>query len=267
MQSALRIAKFLLAALVASAATAHDVWFEPSTFHPAIDSRVALTLRVGMKFEGEAMPRMSNRIVRFVAVDPDGQSIDVPGPEGRDPAGFLAASKPGRWVVGYRSNDALLELDAAKFEHYLAEEGLTGVIEERRRRGESTKPSREKYSRAVKAILAVAGSDRGQATKPLGFTLELVPEQDPYALAAGGKLGMRLLYEGKPLAGTQFEAFPKSDPAAMQKGRTDKDGRFDVTLGTGGGWLIKAVHMIAAKDDPDADWKSLWASLVFEVTN
>ncbi len=36
----LRIAKYLLAALVASAATAHDVWFEPTTFFPAVDERV-----------------------------------------------------------------------------------------------------------------------------------------------------------------------------------------------------------------------------------
>jgi uncharacterized GH25 family protein len=261
----LRIAKYLLAALVASAATAHDVWFEPTTFFPAVDERVGLGLRVGMKHAGEPMPRMSDRIVRFVAIDPDGQAIDVPGLEGRDPAGLIAPSKAGRWVVGYRSNDSLLELDAAKFEHYLEEEGLQWVVAERLRRGESAKPSREKYSRAVKAILAVAGSDRGQVTRPLGFTLELVPEQDPYTLTPGAKLGMRLLYEGKPLAGTQFEAFPKSDPTAMQKGRTGKDGRFAVTLGTSGPWLIKAVHMIAAKGDPEADWKSLWASLAFSV--
>lgn len=261
----LRIAKYLLTALVASSATAHDVWFEPTTFFPAVDERVGLGLRVGMKHAGEPMPRMSDRIVRFVAVDPDGQALDVPGLEGRDPAGLIAPSKPGRWVVGYRSNDSLLELDAAKFEHYLEEEGLRWVVAERLRRGESAKPSREKYSRAVKAILAVAGSDRGQVTRPLGFTLELVPEQDPYSSAPGAKLSLRLLYEGKPLAGTQFEAFPKSDPAAMQKGRTGKDGRFTVTLGTSGPWLIKAVHMIAAKDDPEADWKSLWASLVFSV--
>jgi uncharacterized GH25 family protein len=256
----------LLAATAAPAANAHDVWFEPTTFSPKVGERVGLALRVGMAHAGEAMPRFAPRIVRFFAVGPDGKSIDVPGVEGMDPAGVFAPSVPGPWVVAYRSNNASIELEPEKFEKYLADEGLTGPSAERAKRGERAKPGRELYSRSVKAILAVPGSDAaGTVTKPLGITLEFVPEKDPSTIAVGGTLGLVLLRDGKPLSDVQFEAFPKSSPATMQRGRTDKAGRFEVELGAAGPWLVKAVQMTRVEGSPNADWESVWTSLVFEV--
>jgi uncharacterized GH25 family protein len=252
--------------LAAAAAHAHDVWFEPTTFFPKVGERVGLALRVGMAHAGEPMPRYAPRIVRFFALGPDGKSLDVPGVEGMDPAGVFAPAAPGRWIVAYRSNNASIELEAAKFEKYLADEGLTGPLAERAKRGEGAKPGRELYSRSVKAILAVPGSDAAATvTKPLGITLEFVPEKDPYTIPVGGTLGLVLLRDGKPLGDVQFEAFPKSSPATLQRGRTDKMGRFEVKLGAQGPWLVKAVHMTRVEGSPNADWESVWTSLAFEV--
>ena len=50
-------------------------------------------------------------------------------------------------------------------------------------------------------------------------------EADPYRLAAGGELPVRLLYEDKPLAGALVVAIPAADPAAAQSARSDRGGR------------------------------------------
>ena len=45
------------------------------------------------------------------------------------PAGWLITQQPGRYVVGYRTNTAAIELEATKFrKDLLREEGLDAVV-------------------------------------------------------------------------------------------------------------------------------------------
>src|SRR5436305_1996263 len=46
----------ILALLVAAAASAHDLWIEPSSFRPAAGERVTAALRVGEELQGDELP-------------------------------------------------------------------------------------------------------------------------------------------------------------------------------------------------------------------
>ena len=243
---------------------AHDFWIEPSTFHPEVGATVGVALRVGEGFRGDPVPRMPSRIQRFVLVSPSGET-PVEGVEGQDPAGVARITAPGVQVVGYRSNTSRVDLDAEKFELYLKEEGLDGIIAERARRGESAKPSREIYSRCAKSLLAGGAGGKTGHDRELGFTLELVPEKNPYASRAGAPFPVRLRYRGEPLAGALVVATNRDAPEKRLSARTDGEGRVSLALGKPGAWLVKAVHMVPAPPDSGADWESLWASLTFEV--
>jgi len=255
-----------VAALSATAACAHDYWLEPSSFSPRPADLVAIRMFVGQHLEGESVPRNNGRIVRFDAVSETGVT-PVVALDGADPAGLLRPSRSGGIVVAYRSDRASLELPPDKFEEYLKQEGLEGVSEQRARAGESGRPEREVYSRCAKALLAVAGSGGALLTKPVGLTLELVPESDPYALAPGQALGFRLLYEGKPLPDALVFALDDASASAPMHARTDRNGRVRFTLPRAGRWLVKAVHMIRAPGEvrTDADWESFWASVTFSL--
>ena len=269
-------ARVLLAAAAATSLAvplvAHDFWLDPSTFSPGANQVVSVRLMVGQKFRGEPIPRTAALIEKFVLVTSDGEA-PVPGREGSDPAGLVRVVRPGLAVVGYRSRNSAVTLEAEKFEKYLRDEGLDAVVAARRQRGETDKPARELFARCAKALLHVqgvqgvqgaqggAGAPEG-ADRPLGFTLELVAEKNPYAPAAGLSLPVRLLYEGRPLAGALVVAFPYDAPDAAQSVRTDASGRASIDVSRGGKWLVKAVHMIPSAT-PDADWQSLWASLTF----
>ena len=266
-----RQARALLAAAVATwlavPLLAHDFWLDPSTFTPAANQVVSVRLMVGQKFRGEPIPRTAALIEKFVLVTSDGEA-PVPGREGGDPAGLVRVARPGLAVVGYRSRNSAVTLEAEKFEKYLRDEGLDEVVAARRQRGETGKPARELFARCAKALLDVqggAGTTKGAgdgADRPLGFTLELIAEKSPYPPAAGLSLPVRLLYEGRPLAGALVVAFPYDAPDAAQSIRTDASGRAAIDVSRGGKWLVKAVHMIPSAT-PDADWQSLWASLTF----
>ncbi len=216
------------------------------------------------------MPRDPQRIVRFAAIGPAGET-PIPGVAGTDPAGYLLVSAPGLYQLVYRSNHDTVELDAAKFERYLAEEGLERILALRAERRESASPAREIFSRCAKSLIAVGGAPAGGAGRAagadhvLGLPFELVPGENPYALAAGRELPLTLLFDGRPLAGAKVTAIPKGHPGEQVSARTDGQGRARLPLGRGGLWLVKSVHMLPAPAGSGAQWESWWASLTFEL--
>jgi len=232
---------------------AHDFWIEPSTFHPAAGAMVMAGLRVGQEFVGDPVPRVAAQIDRFVVRDAGGER-DVAGFEGRDPAGLVRIENGTGAVVGYRSKPSSLSMPPEKFEQYLRDEGLDGVLATRTKRGESKQPSREIYSRCAKTLLGT-----GDFSRPLGFRLELTPES-----MANDRVVVRLDYEKHPLANALVIAMHRDDPSLRLRVRSDARGRVSFALPKRGVWLIKSVHMIDAPQSSGAEWESLWASLTFE---
>jgi uncharacterized GH25 family protein len=242
---------------------AHDLWIEPTTFSPAPGEIVGVKLRVGVDLLGDPVPRDPALINQFVVEDAAGRK-PVVGRDGRDPAGFVRVAAPGMLVVGYRSHPARVELPAQKFDQYLKEEGLEAIAAERARRGQPG-TVRELFSRCAKSLVLSGPAQRTQRDRALGFTLELVAERNPFMMAAGEELPVRLTYQGGPLQGALVVAVNRADPAGKVSARTDKGGRVRLRLPRTGMWLIKAVHMVDAPAGSGAEWASYWASLTFEL--
>src|SRR5436305_6032047 len=256
-------------ALWAPALQAHNFWIELSTFTPAAGQRVVLRLRVGQELKGDPVPRDPSLIKRFAMVGPAGEA-PIPGVPNTEPAGFPVFPAPGLYTVVYDSSRYAVALDAAKFEAYRKEEGLEKISASRARQGKGGAPAREVFSRCAKALAEVGGaSPSGPGyDRVLGQRLELVAEKNPYALAGGGELPVRLLYEGKPLAGALVMALQRDRPdnrPGKVTARTDARGRVTLKLDRPGFWLVKAVNMIPAPPDAGADWESFWAALTFTL--
>lgn len=268
--NAMRHALLALIAL-ATAAAAHDFWIEPTTFRPQVGKRVDVQLLVGERFVGEPVTRKDERILSFVAVDARGDETKVLGVEGRAPAGLWKPASPGLHVLAYRSNGVAIELEAAKFEAYLAEEGLESVIAERKRRGESARTGRELYARCAKSLVVVAGAEDARPAdlvgwdRALGLPLEIVPLADPTTLAADAPLAVRVLHDGKPLPNALIGCMAKSDAAKEARVRTDAEGRATFAPTTGGAHLVRVVHMTRSQDGAAHEWESHWASLTFDL--
>jgi uncharacterized GH25 family protein len=248
------------ALLAAAEVEAHDFWIEPSTFHPAPGTTVAVGLRVGQNFVGDPVPRFSRLIERFI-VRQGGSDQPIVGADRIDPAGFFRADGRATAVIAYRSVPSFIELPAAKFEEYLRLEGLERIIEMRTARGERAKPGRERFARCAKALLA-GEQTSAAAAQPIGLDYEIVPDDDPTAGSAPFR--GRVLYEGKPLAEAAVVAILRSDPSVRLTTRTDAGGAFSFALPHNGVWLVESVRMVRAWFFSDADWDSLWASLTFE---
>ena len=254
----------LILGLCPGLAQAHDVWIEPSSFAPQPGQAVGLRLKVGQDLEGEPLQLLPGLVKQFVVQDSAGRK-PVAARLGDDTAGWLRIAAPGMHIVGYYSHPSFIELPAEKFNAYLAEEGLDGVIAQRAQRHQSDAIARELYARCAKSLVLSGPPVEGQGDRRLGFPLELVAERNPYALAAGQDLPVRLTYLGRPLAGALVVAVNSLNPTQKQARRSDSEGRVNLQIQSGGMWLVKAVHMVAAPPGWNAEWSSLWASLTFEL--
>jgi uncharacterized GH25 family protein len=257
---------FMVVAIALSGASlfAHDMWIDPTTFAPGSGQIVGVRLRVGQDLLGDPLPRDPALINQFVVEDEGGRKPLV-GRDGADPAGFLRVAMPGLLVIGYRSNPSAVELTAEKFNQYLKEEGLDAVAAQRAHRNETGARTREIFSRCAKSLVLSGSASEKQRDRSLGFPLELVAEQNPYAIRAGQDLPVRLTYENGPLAGALVVAMNRLNPSEKLSARTDKDGRVRFRLRPGGMWMVKAVHMVPAPAGANAEWASFWASLTFEL--
>ena len=256
-----------LGLLIAARATAHDFWIEPASFSPLPGQPVAVRLLVGQHFSGDAVARPpAAGMHRFVLVDAGSNAgFTVPGRTGADPAGMLRLAGSGSYVIGFHGKPNSIELAADKFNAYLQDEGLESVLEARAAGDQLNQPGREIYSRCAKSLL-LAGPAQGEsplADRVLGMPLELVAERQPRLLREGEALPVRLLHEGRPLAGALVVAVHRDDPDHRLVRRSGADGRVYLPLPRDGQWLVKAVHMRPAPIGSGADWESLWASLSF----
>jgi uncharacterized GH25 family protein len=244
--------------------SAHDMWIEPTTFSPLPGQVVGVRLRVGQDLVGDPLPLDPALVNQFVVDDGKGRQ-PVVRRAGADPAGLVRVAQPGLLVIGYRSNPSALELSVEKFNQYLKEEGLEAIAAQRAPRNQTAAPVRELFARCAKSLVWSGSRVEAQGDRPIGLTLELVAERNPYALRPGQDLPVRLIYENRPLAGALVVAINQLDAAEKLTGHTDADGRVRFGLRPGGMWMIKAVHMVPAPADTNAEWASFWASLTFEL--
>jgi uncharacterized GH25 family protein len=257
----------LLAVAWAGPALAHDFWLQPLHFNLAPQTSTSLTIQVG---HGPFRSRWSGAIDRVVLMrsyGPDG-ALDQknalhPSPDKDGDIGFKA---PGTYVVAFQSNYARSELPFIRYNDYINVEGLTPAIEQRARAKATETPGREIYSRRAKALIRVGDTAAPQpwVTRPVGLSLEIVPEKNPYALAPKEDLPVRIFFEGKPLAGALVKLTSlEFDVRPIAMHRSDAQGRAFFTLPRTGAWLVNVIWTKPIQGNPDADFDTTFSSLTF----
>jgi hypothetical protein len=188
----------------------------------------------------------------------------------RDPKSTVrvAVSGEGTYVLGAGIAPRLLSLSGREFNAYLREEGLTDVLARRAAQSRLDEPSRERYSKFVKALLQVGAHTTSTYATRLGYDAEIIPEQNPYALTPGDQLTVRCLVGGQPWKrGAVFAGGRQLDGVRRvpeQRLVTDGNGRATARLTHAGSWYVKFVAM-AELTGVEANYESKWSTLSFGV--
>jgi uncharacterized GH25 family protein len=250
-------------------AAAHDMFVKPARFFVEENAEVLVRVLNGTFSKSE------NSIAR-----PRVRDISVVGPAGRqqlDTAEWTAAGDTstfrvrtgttGTYVIGASTRANVIPLEAKDFNLYLRDDGIPDVLEARRKAGELEKPARERYAKHVKALIQVGQARSDHFSTELGYPAELVPLDNPYALARGRTVRVRTLVDGAPAA-NQFVLYggrtPNGGRIAQRSARSDSAGVARIPLRGAGVWYIKFINMTRTPADT-VDYESKWATLTFQV--
>lgn len=251
-------------------AVAHDFWVQPEPFWTATGATTPLTLQVGHGPYRQRSPIPLARISRFTATAPDGAVTDLrarlhPGGAGQD--GDLRLPRPGVHVLVLQTDDrAESHLPALRYNDYLKVEGLTPALALRARTHRTDMDGSENYSRQAKALVQVgpAGGSQAQVLKPAGLPLEIVPERSPYAAPRPATLPVRVVFEGRALAGALVKLTDLAhDAAPAETHLTDGAGRATFVMPARGRWLLNVIWTKPQPKTRETDFETVFSSLSF----
>lgn len=267
----MRVKKLVLALIFLAAATAeaHDLFLKLETYLLRPDSKAVVRLLNGTFQKSDGLvarervrdislfsPHLTKPIEEALAWRDEGQTTIIE----------FQTGGPGTYVAGVSTYPKEISLKAADFNDYLAHDGIPDVLTERKKRGELNKDVRERYSKHVRAVFQVGDVVSDDFKKPLGYSVEIIPQQNPYALGVGQTLTVMCTLEGQPLV-NQFVMAGWETPARKLQTlstRTDSSGLARISLAGSGKWYVKLIHMRPLSEQ-GLDYESKWATLTFEI--
>lgn len=252
-----------LALSFAAAAAAHDVWMESDRFVVPVGTALPYRVFVGHAAAREPWDVAVSRVVSLRSVSAGGVVILSPA---RAEGGTIRFSRPGTYVVALESSHAKSDLPSLRFNDYAKEEGLTPILALRERLGQTARNGRELYSRRTKMLVKVGESRAAHShlLRPLGLTLEIVPGRDPFTVAAGSTLPLRIWYNGKPLVGATVKLNNlDADAKPIAQALSNAGGVVLFKHPGRGRWQANVVWSRPLIGNSEAEFETVFSSLTF----
>ena len=247
--------------LISAALTAHDTWLLPSSMTVAPGSTVTLDMTSGMAFPAPETAVKPDRLAA-ARCRLAGKTLDISNHTLAEKSLRLRvrAESPGVATIWAESKPRTLDLKPAEVKEYLEEIGAMETIGKAWERMPEPRKWRETYTKHAKTFLRVGNPEGdGSWAEPTGMAFEIIPEKDPTALVVGTDIPIRLLLDGRPLAGLSV-AIRAAGQKTGRVQKTDAEGRVSFRLDRSGWFLLHATQ-IARPSKPGGEWVSHFATL------
>jgi len=259
----------VIVVFVLATANAHDLFLKLDSYFLAPNAKATVRLMNGTFETSEGVvsrERLSDVSIR--GANTQVSSVEAVSWRNEESTALMdiQTGGAGTYLVGVSTRPREIDLKAAEFNDYLEHDGLPDTLEQRRKRNELNKDVRERYSKHVRAVFQVGNTLSEDYQKPLGYPVEIIPQQNPYALSVGQSLTVLCTLEGRPLPNQFVIAGWEALPGKTQSmnTRTDANGLAIIKLRGAGKWYVKLIHMTPLSD-PKLNYESKWATLTFEV--
>ena len=263
-----RSVRLVCAVLLPAALLAHDTWLVPKTFRTQPGKTVRVRLATSEAFPTSDSAVDPERVAQFLVREAAGtQPVTGFRIEEKFLVVEVTPTRPGHTIVVAETKPRAFTLEPKVFNDYLRGEELKAIMDARAQAGERDTPGRERYRKIAKAVLCVGEAKDSAFRKAEGVWLEIIPLNSPCRLDVTSRLEVQVLHHGKPLAGVRVGAGYEGVTGHGYPiwTRTDEKGRAVVIFDRPGAWFVRTLHMVRAKDDPEADWHSAFSTLTFEV--
>lgn len=250
--------------------SAHEFWIEPISYEIAAGETLQAHFKNGENFKGSSLSFFDRSAARF-DLYAGGVTTPITPRSGDSPALDVSAPvKDGLVVVVHETTPSMLTYRKwEKFQKFVAHKDFATALNDHVAAGWSQEKFRERYTRHVKALIAVGGGEG--ADVPTGLRTEFVALSNPYEPTFNNNMKIRLNYEGAPRADAQVEVFARApdDSVEVSLHRTDSDGIAEVPVLPGYDYLFDAVVLRPAPEGTAElnalVWETYWAALTFSV--
>ncbi len=263
------ITSIVLALTLMVTASAHDLFLKLDTYFLRPNSKVTVRVLNGTFKASEALVARE-RLVDVTVLAPELRKSGVESVAWRDESQTtlmqFETGAPGTYVAAISTNFRENSLKAEQFNDYLQHEGIPDVLVARRKQGELGKDVRYRYSKHVRTLFQVGDRRTDEYKTALNYPVEIIPQQNPYALKIGQVLPVLCTLDGKPLR-NQFVIAGWEDRDGKlheMNSRTDRSGIARFKLSSAGKWFVKFIHMEPSKE-AGLNYESKWATLTFEM--
>ena len=255
----------LASLLIVTTTGAHDFWLVPDAVAVATSGEIVVRGQTSSAFPTTLSAVTPDRVTeaRVVGATDDER---VTALSTRDNSLVLRhrPKTPGQKIVAVAIGWRHVKETAASFRTYLVAEGAEDALNHYDRTGQlPTADIVRRYAKYGKTAVEVGAGPRA-FDRVIGHPLEFIPLSDPTA-ATSGPIRMRLMFQGKPLAGARVHAgkAPVSGTKETELSlMTSRDGVFSVPA-SAGLWNVRTIHVVPAPAAADAQWDVHWATLVY----
>lgn len=261
---------FVICSVMLLPVFAHDLFLKLDSFFVKVNDKVAIKILNGSFQNSEGAVNFA-RLKDVSVVTPTGTRTNPKeGDFTKDATtSFLNLwpTETGNYVVGLSTLPREIDLKAKDFNEYLEEDGIPDTLADRKLKNELLKDVRERYSKHVKTIFQAGDKQTDNFKRVLGYAVEIVPQNNPYTLKAGGTLSILCLKDSKPLVNQVVMSGREDGAGKLMVGssiRTDKNGIAKIKIDATGKWYAKFISMTPITD-PKVNYESRWATLTFEI--
>jgi len=247
--------------------SSHEFWLQPEKFIYKRGEIINIRFLVGENFSGDNwtgnIDRVKSLCFYFGNVSDKNLGKSISKAEGDSIQ--LAMADEGTAMVTFESINSFIELDAAKFNAYLREDGLTEALEYRIQNKDSSKAGKEFYQRSVKTIIQVGDKTDHTYKQKTGLPIDIIPDDHPYNVAKDDDdFKVKFFFLGEPMKKTKVKVWHKvNNKISPAEYVTDNDGEIKFFLSPTGQWMVSTVKMIHLEDNPKAEWQSYWGTLTW----
>lgn len=242
--------------------SAREFWLQPDKFIYNYADIVNVKFLIGENFDGINWSGNNEKIqsLHFYYGGVKDNLADGLTDEKGDSLLFRLCHE-GTAMLTFNSVNSYIELEAQKFNEYLAEDGLDSAAAYRRQYNETDSTGREYYQRSVKTIIQAGNKKDDTYKQETDLPVDIIPQQNPYALKNGDSLTLKVLFKKKPLANYKIRLWHKNNSELTSENlKSNHKGEVKYKIKTSGEWMISTIAMERLTDDEKADWQSYWGS-------
>ncbi|MEO5682410.1 MAG: DUF4198 domain-containing protein [Chitinophagaceae bacterium] len=240
---------------------AHEFWLQPEKFMYQPGDNINIRFWVGEDFDGSNWAGNRDK-VNSLQLHFDDLTDDLADQVADEKGDSLQLSifDEGTAMVTFNSTNSFIQLDSAKFNAYLKEDGLQNILDYRASHQEMDSTGREFYQRSVKTLLQV-GDKKSNISRTTNLPLDIIPLVNPYTLKDNDSLVVKLLFKKQLLSNQLVNVWRRIDgKTSKHEYHTNEKGLLSFTVATSGKWMVSAVQMIHLNNNPAASWQSYWGS-------